>query len=169
MESHSRHGKETAMKKILIATDGSAPATTALELGLDLAADEEAKAFLVYVVPPLDSTSFGGFGLTTEGFVHEITEEEKAVLVEAADRAHSRGVDAETELLRGATVAEIVAYADFRDVDLIVIGSRGHGSLTSAVLGSVSHGVLRHTSRPVLIVRESAPLPAEIPADVVAA
>ena len=157
------------MKRILIATDGSAPATQALELGLDLAADEDAHAIVVEVIPPLDTMPFGGFGLSTTGFVHETTEEERAVLVEAAELAHARGVDVETELLRGAPVSEIVAYAEVRDVDLIVVGSRGHGSLTSAVLGSVSHGVLRHTSRPVLIVRDSAPLPAETPADVVAA
>jgi nucleotide-binding universal stress UspA family protein len=107
--------------------------------------------------------------VTTAGVLHETTDAETALLVEAADLAHMRGVDVETEFLRGSAVPEIVAYADYRDVDLIVIGSRGHGSLTSAVLGSVSHGVLRHTSRPVLIVRESAPLRAEIPADEVAA
>lgn len=157
------------MKRILIATDGSAPGTEALQLGLDLAADEDAEAIVVHVIPPLDSMPFGGFGLTTAGFVHEATEEEQAVLVGAADLAHARGVDVETKLLRGSPAAEIVAYAEVHDVDLIVVGSRGHGSLTSAVLGSVSHGVLRHSSRPVLIVRESAPLPAELPADMVAA
>src|SRR4051794_18611493 len=108
MKPHSSFGRSPAMKEILIATDGSAPATAALELGLDLAADEEAKAVVVYVVPPLDTTSFGGFGLTTEGFLHETTDEEKAVLVEAAGLAHSRGVEVEAEFLRGAAVAEIV-------------------------------------------------------------
>lgn len=37
--------------------------------------------------------------------------------------------------------------------DLVVVGSRGHGGLAAAVLGSVSHGVLHHVTCPVAIVR----------------
>jgi len=59
-------------------------------------------------------------------------------------------------LLRGDTVDEIVAYADSHDVDLIVVGSRGHGGLASALLGSVSRGILGESKRPVLIVRAAA-------------
>jgi nucleotide-binding universal stress UspA family protein len=65
----------------------------------------------------------------------------------------------ETKLLKGKPADEIVAYADSIDADLIVVGSRGHGSLTSALIGSVSRGVLREIRRPVLIVR-GAPVPA---------
>ena len=42
-----------------------------------------------------------------------------------------------------------------------MVGSRGHGTLTNALLGSVSLGVLRHTTRPVLIVRGHTAKPLE--------
>jgi nucleotide-binding universal stress UspA family protein len=54
-----------------------------------------------------------------------------------------------------------VAYADLVDADLIVVGSRGHGSISGALIGSVSRGVLHGTKRPVLIVRE-VPQPVEV-------
>jgi nucleotide-binding universal stress UspA family protein len=56
-------------------------------------------------------------------------------------------------MLRGETADEIVAYADTIDADLIVVGSRGHGAIASALLGSVSRGVLHEARRPVLVVR----------------
>ncbi|MEV1168463.1 universal stress protein [Nonomuraea sp. NPDC049784] len=40
-----------------------------------------------------------------------------------------------------------------RDADLVVVGNRGHGGMVSAVLGSVSHGVLHYAHCPVAVVR----------------
>ena len=49
---------------------------------------------------------------------------------------------------------EIVRIAEDRDVDLVVVGARGLGTLERLLLGSVSEAVLHHAGRPVLIVRE---------------
>jgi nucleotide-binding universal stress UspA family protein len=56
-------------------------------------------------------------------------------------------------LLRGDPVRRILDKRGSSDVDLIVVGSRGHGAVASAVLGSVSLGVLSRGKRPVLVVR----------------
>ena len=71
----------------------------------------------------------------------------------AMAKAEASGVSARAVSILGDPVLELPAYAERMAADLIVIGSRGLGGVTSALLGSVSKGVLKHAGRPVLIVR----------------
>lgn len=146
------------MKRILIATDGSAGSHDAVETGLDLAGEHDATVFVVHVVPTVDVAPWSGFGMTAAA-PHEINARDRAPIEEALVSADERGVQVSAELLRGNPIHEIVAFADAHDVDLIVIGSRGHGAVASAVLGSVSLGVLRESQCPVLIVRAASRTP----------
>ena len=132
--------------------DGSAAAGEAVEAGIDLAAHEGGEVFFVHVVPLTHVASMNGFGLM--GHVpYEPTWSDEEMLDDALALAKSEDVDASAELLRGDPVSAIVTYADSVDANLIIVGSRGHGAIASAILGSVSRGVLAHSKRPVLIVR----------------
>ena len=144
------------MERILIATDGSVAADEAVNVGLELAADEGAAVTFVHVVRAFDSLPTGAF-VYGAAVPHEPASSDYEVLVHAAELAAVRGVEATTKLLRGNAADEIVAYADSLGVDMIVIGSRGHGSVTGMLLGSVSRRVLAETRRPVLVVRGAAP------------
>jgi nucleotide-binding universal stress UspA family protein len=92
-------------------------------------------------------------------FPHEPSHEDRALLEDAAAVAAEHHVASTTVLLRGETVDELVRYADSHDVDLIVVGTRGHGAIAGALLGSVSRGILLETKRRVLIVRPAATVP----------
>jgi nucleotide-binding universal stress UspA family protein len=142
------------MKRILVATDGSVSAAEAVEFGVELAADHTAELVFVHVVPAIDVVPatmwIGG------AFPHEPSAEDRAVLEDAAAIAADHGVPSTTALLTGDPVDEIVAYADSHDVDLTVVGSRGHGAFVGALLGSVSRGILSESKRPVLVVRAAA-------------
>ncbi|MFE7379159.1 universal stress protein [Streptomyces zhihengii] len=66
-------------------------------------------------------------------------------------RSGRAGLRAETVLLSGEPVEQLCAAGE--DADLLVLGSRGLGSLTGFVTGSVSLAVLAHIRRPVVLVR----------------
>jgi nucleotide-binding universal stress UspA family protein len=146
------------MRKFLIATDGSASARDAVTYGLELAREQNAEAIVVHVAPALDIVPVAAFPMSAAQR-HPLSTLDRAALEEASTLAAAEGVDVRTELLTGTPVDEIVAYADSIDADLIVVGSRGHGAVAGALLGSVSQGVLHEARRPVLVCRR--PRPAE--------
>jgi nucleotide-binding universal stress UspA family protein len=146
------------VETILAATDGSPSSADAIALAVEMAAKHGAALTFVHVVPTLDlapAPPLDGIGIAIP---HEPTAYDHELLADAAAIAAARGVVASTALLAGATTEEIVAYAAAIEVDLVIVGSRGHRPATSALLGSVSLGVLRESTRPVLIVRGDNPL-----------
>jgi nucleotide-binding universal stress UspA family protein len=142
------------MDSILIATDGSPSAQDATRFGIELAEEHGAAVTFVYVVPAMDIIPSGGFCFAA-AVPHEAAEADREPLDAALQLADDAGIPARAKLLHGDPVDEIVAYADSVDSDLIVVGSRGHGAIASAVLGSVSRGVLHEARRPVLVVRNA--------------
>jgi nucleotide-binding universal stress UspA family protein len=155
------------MNRILIATDGSPSAREAIELGLELARDEQAEVTFVHVLPPSQWEPVGLY--TAPGVVARLPnlaeEDPEAAkpLQEALALAEEAGVSAKVELRAGYLAGEIVTAADRIDADLVVVGSRGLGGLKGALLGSVSGGVVRRAKRPVLVVR-GAHVREEVPA-----
>ncbi len=149
------------MKKILIATDGSSSSAEAVDFGVELAAEHEAKVIFVHVAPALDLIPAAGYGFGG-GFPrvpHELDAFDRAPLDDAEQIAARQGVGASSKLLVGDAVDEIVAFADSQGADMIVVGSRGHGAVASVLLGSVSRGVLSESKRPVAIIRGLATVP----------
>src|SRR3954466_3085662 len=140
------------LHQILVATDGSPSAAEAIDFALEVAVEQDAELIFVHVVRTLDLVS-GDPDDAGYALLHEPTERDRAVLEVAAALAANHGVTATTVLLGGSAAEEIVAYGESSNVDLIVVGTRGHSAVASVLLGSVSLGVLRKSTRPVLIVR----------------
>ncbi len=147
------------MKRILIATDGSPSAQEAIEIGLELALEQGAAVTFLHVVEPLEVNT-SPFGPMIPKARELPDPEHEPVLAQALELAAIGGVEASARLIAGIPVDEIARVGNEVAADLTVVGSRGHGTLKRALLGSVSHGVLDTSSRPVLVVRGGAHVPA---------
>lgn len=140
------------MQRILIATDGSESALEAIDFGLELAHEQGSEVTFIHVTVPIEWAVYP-FG-PLDSIPNETPSiEDDEPLRLAMERATAKGVVARPVSVPGDPVLEVPAYAERMNADLIVIGSRGLGGVTSALLGSVSRGVLKHADRPVLIVR----------------
>jgi len=82
-------------------------------------------------------------------------DEAQALADRAAVVARDAGLDARAEAIEahGSIWPAIVRAGDHHDAAAIVVGSRGLSGFKSAMLGSVSAGVVHHSKRPVLVVR----------------
>jgi nucleotide-binding universal stress UspA family protein len=139
------------MKCIVIGTDGSPQAREAVELGLELAAREGVDVFVARVLSPVDSVVREE---TNRAVSHPLMSvEDDPALRDAAGLAAERRVPCTLRLLVGLPEDELLALAREVEAGLVVVGSRGVGSVKGALLGSVSHGVLKRADRPVLIVK----------------
>lgn len=99
---------------------------------------------------PVVSGAVAGMARELDEIAEEQSSEATCLGVDAATAAgfEARGL---SECYEGSIWHAILAVSDDEDASLVVLGSRGMTGL-SAVLGSVSHGVLHHSRRPVLIV-----------------
>jgi nucleotide-binding universal stress UspA family protein len=137
------------MKRILVATDGSAGSQHAVTKAIELASGLGAAVTFVTAVPEagasVDPVS-GSPGAT-------VGAGGRAAVAAAVAEAKSAGVEADFEFLQGEPAAAIVDCARDREADVIVVGSRGLGAVRRLILGSVSREVVEAADRPVLIVK----------------
>ena len=141
------------MKTILIATDGSDPAAQALQVAIDLAKETGASLEVLSVRPPRVAGRGGAGAPILE--VEEFRGPEH-IAESAAQQAREAGVTATPHAAHGDVVDSIATAATTLRADLLVVGSRGMGPLSGAVLGSVSHALVRRSPVPVTIVRHAA-------------
>ncbi len=134
---------------ILIPTDGSEEAEAAVSHGIELAKTFDAKVHALYVVETQAT-----YILTAELGDQEMEEYRdygEGVVEDVAERAAAAGLDATGVLKTGKISEEIVEYAHSQDIDTIVIGRRGRGSIEQ-YLGSIAEKVVRQSKVPVTVV-----------------
>jgi nucleotide-binding universal stress UspA family protein len=147
--------------RILLAVDGSVSSDRASELVESFQLPAGSVIRVVSVQQPyVDVLALSWASVGDTPAARETEEETDArhhrEAVETAERALQRpGVKVEGFLLRGRPGSAIVDEAKSLGADLVVVGSRGHGTIATMVLGSTASEIVDHAPCPVLVARGS--------------
>jgi nucleotide-binding universal stress UspA family protein len=142
--------------KILLGSDGSEEAELALETAIDLTNNTNSELHVVIVggVEYRHGYDIPESGDLLKETFEAIELEAQEILDEQVKKIdEARGTVTEAHLRMGRAAKEIVNLGEEIGASLIIIGSRGRGGISRALMGSVSDSVIRHAHCPVLVVR----------------
>jgi nucleotide-binding universal stress UspA family protein len=146
----------TQHRELVVGFDGSPDARAALAWAMAEAGTRHLGIRVVQVQP--DLIGWGSASAAMAGapaLAAELPAPEDDPAAEAVELATRTGVPARSVVVTGAPAA--VLADESRTADLVVIGSRGLGSVSSAVLGSTVAHVAAHAHSPVVVVRAEGP------------
>ena len=147
-----RGARQTFDGPIVVGADGSASSNDAVGLAFQLAADHDHPLVAVRTYEP-PSPPWGG---KVQPVVYDVKErdtaEHEALTASLAPwRAKFPDVSVEEIVAHGPASSVLVGVS--HTSQLVVVGSRGHGSFTGTVLGSVGLQLVHHAECPVLVNR----------------
>lgn len=141
------------MKRILLPVDGSDAALRAVKAAIEAVVERTTRpeVLLVTVQAPIVSGNVTRF-FTAEMIEGYYQEEGEKALISARQELNNAGIDFQEQVIVGPVAQTIVRYTEEHDCDHIFMGTRGLGSVTSMVLGSVTNKVLSLSPVPVTLV-----------------
>jgi nucleotide-binding universal stress UspA family protein len=146
--------------RILLAVDGSSSSDRATDLTASLPLPSGSAVRVVAVLQPFADALALSYAAAGDASANVESEEERDArhLREAIGRAETAlkrdGVTVDGFLVRGRPASSIVDEAEAMDADLVVVGSRGHGTIATMVLGSTAAEIVFHAPCPVLVARD---------------
>ena len=139
------------LHRILCPVDFSEPSKRALRYALAVDRWHESEVAVLHVEDPLlhaMTIDAGEYAETTEGHYQELRD-----FIDAAGGGNRK---VHVHIATGRAVSGILEHATREGSDLIVMGTNGRSGLARAVLGSVTEGVVRQATMPVLTIPPSA-------------
>ena len=143
----SSAGFEMKLKKILVGCDFSPDSKLAVDYGLSLAQEFQAELYLSHVIKP------SLYKDEREGF-NEFRSRLERQLNNMVPDACRDWCTAKTTLLDGEPYIALLNCAKEQDIDMVVLGIRGHTLLEKLLVGSTTDRLIRHSHVPVLAVRQ---------------
>jgi len=142
-------------KKILVPTDGSELATSAINTAAQMAKSQGGQVIGVYVIDPFP---YIGIGDASAIALQSYLSEAKSVAGQALDALAKVCADvgvpfAGDTIERNVVYEGVIETAKAEGCDLIVMASHGRQGVKALILGSVAQKVLTHAAVPVMIVK----------------
>lgn len=136
-------------KRIIVPVDGSEHSHRAITCAKEMADKFGATLWLVHAFP--QTSDLLGYS-EYEKLIARRESTGQEILDQAREQVGDR-LDVREELLEEPAAEAIIRVAHTREADLIIMGTRGLGSLQGLLMGSVSHKVLNHAPCPVMLIR----------------
>jgi len=135
--------------RIIVAIDGSEHSNRAVSCARELTERFGASLWLIHAYPQTsDLRSYEQFGK----LIARRKQSGQSILDEARIFLGEINCEINEELLEGPEAEAILSVAEIQKIGLILMGTRGLGSLEGILLGSVSRKVTLHASCPVMLV-----------------
>jgi nucleotide-binding universal stress UspA family protein len=159
-QSSYRDGVEPTAS-VVCGLDHSTGARAAAHFATDLAARLTRRLVLVHAIqPPLPQSEPGvaagttALGTTNWDVIDDLRRAGADLLEETAQELGAAGLEVVTELKFGDASNVVAAAAEQHEAEFLVVGSRGLGSVSALILGSVSLRLAVHAPCPTMIVPE---------------
>jgi nucleotide-binding universal stress UspA family protein len=139
--------------KLLVAVDLSKASGYVIEAAHRVALATDAEVYILHIIIPLPGIAGPEFNPVMEQ--QEMSGrylDEQDQLKELVAQLVEADVNASAIMAQGDPVKTILREAGRLDAELVVIGSHGHGMMFDALVGSISAGILRKSTIPVLVV-----------------
>ncbi|HZD59796.1 MAG TPA: universal stress protein [Anaerolineae bacterium] len=142
---------EFSVNRILLATDGSAPAIMATKYAIALSKMFSASLKIVFVDTAEEQINYNDNIAIID--TPKETRPSTAGLTIAQIYADKNGINYTTEVIKGNVAKTIIRSASDYEADLIIIGNTGRTGLKRLTLGSVAEAVVKSSSIPVLVIK----------------
>jgi len=140
--------------RILFAGDGSENAAKAMKVAIEIAEMTNSKLYIVHVVPTPTVKQMALMTSMSEGEVMDKYVRNGEILLKGyKDSTLEYDLQVETILEKSAPSEGVLAVAKAKDVDLIVIGSKGVSGGRRAGMGSNTERIVMNSECPVLVVK----------------
>jgi nucleotide-binding universal stress UspA family protein len=143
-------------KHILLPTDGSALSEAAIQNGIKFAKSINARVTGLHVIPPFHFFTARPEAMsdTKEAYQKDSLAHAQQLLAVISQAAKEAGVPCDGIAEKADHPYEaIIAAAEKRGCDLILMASHGRRGVKGLLIGSETHKVLTHTKIPVLVFR----------------